>query len=829
MMREEVHIKILFTSAEERNYSARNGKVKVVSSGSGCDLLCITQEGGLGSSECVLSVKSRKSFSFLVGSVNAVTPIYSKRLGIAVTTAEDDRSFAQIEEFVRGLGGQTQTERIEAEEEFSYEKACKLPERKCTTFLAAPGNVNIWEMGFRGFPIEEKQHFDLYDYIVPRQNWDRMDFDEDAPRVTYRYMLGRGMAFDSNFQRRNEEGYLPILHADLVENEIHYAVVAFCDSKAERFDEEEGSNFLTADLHSAAHVLSEEQQKIAQEGKNGTDTLLRVEFSAENRSKTSKIAYFRFPHINTPVMAESCKLAQKFEGGVGYYKNKVFCRFISSRGVPTAQECAFILAPNEKISFQGVLFHSPVSVEESKGYDPLDFADRKAAVKAYWEASLGTLKDWRLPERQIDEGLKTGYIHLTESCYGKRGEDILAPAVGVYSPIGSESSPVIRFLDAVGKNEQAEKCLNYFFSKQRADGFIQNMVGYMLENGACLYTAGRHFALTDNKPWVLAQREKIILAAEYLIAWIERNKTEEKNGYGMIDGQVADPVDLYRSFSLNALCYAGLKATADMMTAIEDDFATRAQAYAMELRANIKAAYATCEEVCPLVPIGNGEWIPAVGPWAEALGDTSLHLDGEICVTHSSHILKDSLLSLPFLVYYDIFDLTERESCDIIEHISDCFLDEKTGYSQPYYSLIPFIDLMKGNKKSFLKEYYTAFATLADRNTYSFWEHYFLATPHKTHEQAWFLLRTLYMLYYCKDGRLCLLYGIPESWIEDGKEIVLKDAVCDFGKFSLCVKFVDGKYDVCLESDFKEIDVYIKLATQELKIPASGKLLGYKK
>lgn len=67
----------------------------------------------------------------------------------------------------------------------------------------------------------------------------------------------------------------------------------------------------------------------------------------------------------------------------------------------------------------------------------------------------------------------------------------------------------------------------------------------------------------------------------------------------------------------------------------------------------------------------------------------SLHLDGEICVTHASHVLKDSLLSLPFLVYYGVYDLKSRESNDIIDYITDSYLDYNTAYSQPITASCP--------------------------------------------------------------------------------------------------------------------------------------------
>jgi hypothetical protein len=49
--------------------------------------------------------------------------------------------------------------------------------------------------------------------------------------------------------------------------------------------------------------------------------------------------------------------------------------------------------------------------------------------------------------------------------------------------------------------------------------------------------------------------------------------------------------------------------------------------------------------------------------------------------------------------------------------------------------------------KPFLKTYYNPFSALADRETYTFWEHLYKVSVHKTHEEAWFLMETRWMLY----------------------------------------------------------------------------------
>jgi hypothetical protein len=89
--------------------------------------------------------------------------------------------------------------------------------------------------------------------------------------------------------------------------------------------------------------------------------------------------------------------------------------------------------------------------------------------------------------------------------------------------------------------------------------------------------------------------------------------------------------------------------------------------------------------------------------------------------------------------------------------------------------------------KAFLKTYYNGFAGLADRETYSFWEHYFYASPHKTHEEGWFLMQTRWMLYMEDGDTLNLLSGIPRAWLENGKTVGFENAASYFGPISLTV------------------------------------------
>jgi hypothetical protein len=115
------------------------------------------------------------------------------------------------------------------------------------------------------------------------------------------------------------------------------------------------------------------------------------------------------------------------------------------------------------------------------------------------------------------------------------------------------------------------------------------------------------------------------------------------------------------------------------------------------------------------------------------------------------------------------------------------FYENNAAFSQPYYSRHNWVQLKRGMVKPFLKTYYNTFSALADRETYTFWEHLYHASPHKTHEEAWFLMETRWMLYLEEGSILNLLKGIPRKWLEDGKSIKLENVVSYFGPFSLQV------------------------------------------
>lgn len=257
----------------------------------------------------------------------------------------------------------------------------------------------------------------------------------------------------------------------------------------------------------------------------------------------------------------------------------------------------------------------------------------------------------------------------------------------------------------------------------------------------------------------------------------------------MLEGKTADPEDLFRSFMLNGYAYVGISRLAELFKAMDPTLSAQideqAQAFKMDIRTEFFGAVARS----PVVPLSDGSWIPTAPPWVEHRGPLSLYSESSArWLTHGSFVTRDSLLGPLYLVLQEVLHPLEQETSFMLNFHSELMCIRNVALSQPYYSIHPWVHLKRGEVKSYLKAYYNGFAGLADRETYTFWEHHWQATSHKTHEEGWFLMQTRWMLYMEEGETLKLLPGIPRSWLEHGKIIELNEVASYYGRITLSVE-----------------------------------------
>src|SRR5207247_5081837 len=135
------------------------------------------------------------------------------------------------------------------------------------------------------------------------------------------------------------------------------------------------------------------------------------------------------------------------------------------------------------------------------------------------------------------------------------------------------------------------------------------------------------------------------------------------------------------------------------------------------------------------------------GPWAGSFGPKCLCTEDKEYWSHGCTTIRDDVLGPMYLVFQEVLGVREQATDFLLGFYSELMYSRNTAFSQPYLSRHPWVHLRRGETKAFLKAYYTGLASLADRETYSWWEHYFHVSPHKTHEESSFLLQTRWMLY----------------------------------------------------------------------------------
>ncbi len=758
-------------------------------------------------------------FTFFLCDINDSFPIIVKEYGVAVVNSDDARNYQDIFTSVISKGGKTKIQKYEAEPEESFETAAEnTRDMKASTWLGIGNDIRIFELGFRGedmssnFSAPQRLQV-MWDYIVPRYHADVVKPPALGEQtVQYRYMMGKGIGCSQLLSRRLEKNYLPILHADVNDEDIVYHATYFASNEKSVLKKEniKGTHYLVADGHSYAHTHTESQQCLFNsleynELHQDEETVLFMEVLAENISDSPKYCFMRLPAPNLGQMPERYSHLMSYDNKKGFalYADGTVYMTATLNGKPCPNvENSILLMPGETARFIITIPHYPISESRACALIERSYDRVLEECISYWENKLATPAEIILPEKRIEDMLKAGLGHIELMLYGHEPDGPLAPVVGMYCPIGSESTQIIDYLDSVGETELAERAIMFFFEKQHRNGFMQNYMGYMLETGGVLSLLFKHYKVTGNRELLVKLKDKVKKACDYMIAWRNDNKKEElrHSGYGMVSGQVADPEDAFHSFMLNGYAAAGLKHAAELLRICGDAYAETVRVEAEGMKEDIRTAVSESLAASPLVPYGDGFWRPSIAPWAEYKGPLCLHADGGTCTTHGTLVARDSLLGAMWLFPLDIID-PQEEMGEFILHLStEHFHMRNVGYSQPYYCAHPFAHIKRGEVRSYLKELYNGVAGLADRETFTFWEHFFHDSAHKLAEEAMFMQRVRHLL-FTEDGHtLSLLSMAPRKWF-DGGEIKLKNVRSLLGILNLEISVSEDKksYFVNLE------------------------------
>jgi hypothetical protein len=730
------------------------------------------------------------SVSFFLRDVTAEHPIYIPEYGVAVVPAGDSREYDAIAAAIgaRHLAGGLAA--LANEPEQTFEAACERNRSLvCPTWLGLSRDMRLFRMGY-------SREMGYWGNVVPAYHSTVQNVPETR-EVPYGldFMIGPGASCRVRIARRLEDGVLPILRSEQCEDDVIYRLTAFATLETQPLALEalRGTDWRAAYPHTGGNMSTKVERDairdLSEAERNGREeeVVCCVRVEAVNTGAVPRYAWFRSLHLNihAPVAP--------FDGGAGmaaFESGRVFgVHRIQGRPMPQ-EEMAVLIQPGETVKYDILIPHQPLPRARAAKLAKLDFDAHLDACRRYWRAKLDSAAAIRVPEAAIDERIRAGLLHCDVAALGKEPDGDVLATIGWYSPIGSESSPIIQFFDSMGWHALAERSLNFFLDRQREDGFMQNFNGYQLETGPALWSMGEHYRYTRDKKWVRRIAPRLLKSCDYLLAWRNRNKKDEfrGRGYGLQDGKVADPNDFYHSFMLNALSYIGLQRVAEMLKDTGVPEAARLAREAKAYRADILTAFRDSVTRSPAIPTGDGTWVPSFPPWAEYRGPLALYAEGGNWATHGAFGARDSLIGALYLVISEVLEPDALDTTFMLRAHHELFTVQNAALTQPYYVRHDYAHVRRGEVNAFLKTYYNQVSALQDRETYTFWEHYYHASQHKTHEEGWFLMQTRWMLWLEEGQTLKLLPAVPRAWLADGKCIELKDVASYFGKIDLRVE-----------------------------------------
>ncbi|MCK5843226.1 MAG: hypothetical protein KAG97_00880, partial [Victivallales bacterium] len=609
------------------------------------------------------------SFSFILrDALFPDNPIYIPEYGVVVSSGDDQREYDEIVATATSAEKESDFQRFEREPEESWGAAAERNRKQyCPTWLGVARDMRI-------FRVAQQENYGYWGEIVPAYHSKPNDINYENGAVgSIKFEIGQGDSCKVDVSRRLEDGHLPILRSIQKEGTMEYRLTLFAtlENSPISSDRVRGSDFEAAYAFMGGNMLSEDERDsiselIDAETKGREEEVVcRCRVEVVNTGKTPCYAWIKTPHF-FPGGAFGYEDAFDSESGFLKLKNGDARVATLVDEKPAAdEEMAILTQPAKSVTVDFIIPHSPVSPERMTKMSQQSFSEHLTAAKSYWEEKLDRAAKIAVPENHIDELIRAGLLHCDIATIGKEPDDALAATIGWYSPIGTESAPIIQFYDSMGWHNEAERSIEFFLKRQKKNGFIQNFAGYESETGPLLWTMGEHFRYTRDTDWLKRVTPNIDNAVKYLLEWRKRNKTEKHRAegcYGLVDGKVADPEDYYHQFFLNAGTYAGLKRCVEMYEAVDPAKAAKLADEVADYRRDLRDAFKKTMAEAPVVPTGDGSWAPFAPPWTDKLDSTALYIRKGNWFTHGAFTARESLVGALWLIFHEVFDADELES-----------------------------------------------------------------------------------------------------------------------------------------------------------------------
>ena len=433
-----------------------------------------------------------------------------------------------------------------------------------------------------------------------------------------------------------------------------------------------------------------------------------------------------------------------------------------------------------------------------------------------WHVALTAMRD-----------LRTGLYMVPAGTYG-------------YGACGNEASLQIRMLDYLGYHEDAEKYLETFIVSQGTGsmdgnfasndgalvannygGYTDNttsLFAYNLDHGYILTCLVDHYRLTGNQDWLKRISSTLVKACDYIFTERKATKLLDDNGekvsyYGLMPhGHLEDNPEWRCWFAVNAQAYGGIHAAIGALKTIGHPEADRIQQENNNYRSDIRDCAARAMAASPVVPTGNGGYMPHMPTQAEIRGRDwgwfrevaygALHLSScgvfppeDDVTTWILHDQEDNLF-----LSRDYGRAVDRER----------YWFSRGGMT--IQSNLLFNDqlfLQRGESERAIRTLFNNFAQNLYRDVNCFTEHPItdfglgFGPFFKTPDEAQFIVNLRNHLLREENENLHLLQGAPRAWFAEGKTIRFSSMATYFGKVSCTLTAGKESFTLAMDAQWR--------------------------
>ncbi|MEM1569927.1 MAG: hypothetical protein QXG56_04305 [Candidatus Bathyarchaeia archaeon] len=487
----------------------------------------------------------------------------------------------------------------------------------------------------------------------------------------------------------------------------------------------------------------------------------------------------------------------------------------------------------------------------------LDYEAEKAKIVKYWRSLLGRGMQIHVPDRWLNDFYKAylSHVYITDDKEPNSQRYMCRVSSFNYGVFANESAMVISELDRRGLHDEAERRLEVFTHYQgtavmagrysTSKGVFYGAGGYECgeygqHHGWVLWAFAEHYRYTGDKEWLKRVASNLVEACNWIIEERKATMKTDANGkrvieYGFLPpGSLEDVTEFWCWIATNAHAYRGLKSAAEVLSEIDHPEASRlkreAEAYGRDILNGVMEAMIRS----PVVKLRDGTWIPHIPSRPERRG-------------RDSGWIRETLEGAMHLIICSLVDPNSKTAEWILKDYEDNrYISDKYGYTVPdldrhwfsrggfsmqpnlYGFQIPY--LLRMDVKRFLRAFFNSFAVAFYPDVLMLTEHPLptmadWAGDHfKTSDESIACQCLRLMLIYEKGDTLILMPAVPRKWLEDGKQISVRDAATYFGPISFEVEskpsdgFIRMKLNPPTRKTPKSIQVYFRHPIEKVEL-----------